>query len=335
MNLIDRYITEIGKHLPQKSRLDIEKEIRSNLEDMLEDRSRTAGKPADEAMTVEVLKEFGSPQKVAASYTNEQYLIGPRLFPIFWMVTRIVLAVLGALALVGFGIGVVQSGTSIDGLVNVFGKSLAEFFGAAMSAFGNIVLVFFILERFVPKLSFDEKEDETWDPSSLPEVADSDKLSITETIVEIVVTVAAFIIFNFYPDALRIAFLEDGKWTFIPVLSQTFFSYLPYMNALWGLQVVLNAFLLRDGRWRPATRWADAGRELLGVALAYFMLKGPALVSITTDTLLSANPAFTPETAGMIASIIQQAPRLALILAIIVGMAEVAKNIYRILTAKK
>ena len=37
MNLINRYVTEVGRHLPLvMGREDIEKELRSTLEDMLE-----------------------------------------------------------------------------------------------------------------------------------------------------------------------------------------------------------------------------------------------------------------------------------------------------------
>lgn len=39
MNLIDIYVTEVGRRLPAKNRADIEKEIRSMIEDMLEDRA--------------------------------------------------------------------------------------------------------------------------------------------------------------------------------------------------------------------------------------------------------------------------------------------------------
>ncbi|MGZ9224021.1 MAG: hypothetical protein ACXW4M_00545 [Anaerolineales bacterium] len=38
MSLIDRYIAEVGRHLPEKDRSDIEAEIRSTLEDMIEER---------------------------------------------------------------------------------------------------------------------------------------------------------------------------------------------------------------------------------------------------------------------------------------------------------
>ena len=55
MNLIDKYIAEVGKHLPRRNRADIEAEIRSTLEDMLEEREQTQG-TADEAMVIGLLK---------------------------------------------------------------------------------------------------------------------------------------------------------------------------------------------------------------------------------------------------------------------------------------
>ena len=61
MNLIDRYVTEVGKNLPiLKGREDIEKELKSTLEDMLEDRVEQTGQPRSEAMEIELLKEYGS-----------------------------------------------------------------------------------------------------------------------------------------------------------------------------------------------------------------------------------------------------------------------------------
>ena len=64
MNLIDRYIAEVGKHLPRKNRADIEAEIRSTLEDMLEERKQAHG-AVDDAMVIDLLREYGAPRKVA------------------------------------------------------------------------------------------------------------------------------------------------------------------------------------------------------------------------------------------------------------------------------
>ena len=93
MNLIDRYIEQVGENLPRKDREDILKEIRSILEDTLESRSQTENRPVDEDLIVVVLKDFGSPSKVAASYLPPRYLIGPRLYPTFFMLTKIILGI--------------------------------------------------------------------------------------------------------------------------------------------------------------------------------------------------------------------------------------------------
>ena len=99
MNMIEQYVSEVGENLPEKQRADLEKEIRSLIEDTLEERSKSAGRPIDDDMIVEVLKEFGSPAKMAASYQPARYLIGPRLYPTFILVLKIVSAVMLVLAL--------------------------------------------------------------------------------------------------------------------------------------------------------------------------------------------------------------------------------------------
>ena len=67
MEMIELYVKEVGRHLPEKMRSDIEQEIRSTIEDTLEDESRQQGRPVDEAMVVEVLKRMGPPRKVEAA----------------------------------------------------------------------------------------------------------------------------------------------------------------------------------------------------------------------------------------------------------------------------
>ena len=59
MNLIDKYIAEVGKHLPRKQRADIEAEIRSTLEDMLEERKQANGQ-ISEVEIIELLKEYAA-----------------------------------------------------------------------------------------------------------------------------------------------------------------------------------------------------------------------------------------------------------------------------------
>src|SRR5512143_2187400 len=184
MELIDRYVAQVGRQLPEKMRADIESEIRSTLEDMVEDRSRKAGRPADEALVSEVLKEYGSPDKVAASYLPPRYLIGPRLFPQFELVLRIVLAVLVGVGLFRLGMAVLQEPRTTQAFIELAGKSLLEILGSVLSAFGNVVLVFAILDRV---LKNKEMAAETWDPRTLEPVSEPERIKVGELIAEVAI----------------------------------------------------------------------------------------------------------------------------------------------------
>ena len=126
MELIDRYVAEVGRQLPGKMRADIESEIRSTLEDMLEDRSKKTGRPVDETLQCEVLKEYGAPDKVAASYLPPRYLIGPRIYPLFELVFRIVLAVIVGVGLFRFGMMMVKDTPTSSALLQLAGTAVFE-----------------------------------------------------------------------------------------------------------------------------------------------------------------------------------------------------------------
>src|SRR5690606_12112003 len=69
MNMVDIYVAEVGRNLPKKDRADLEQEIRSLIEDAIDDAAEAQGCERDEALVVEVLKQFGRPEEVAASYS--------------------------------------------------------------------------------------------------------------------------------------------------------------------------------------------------------------------------------------------------------------------------
>jgi hypothetical protein len=329
MNLIDRYVREIGRRLPQNTRADIEKEIRSALEDMIEDRSKKENRAVDEEMTVAVLKEYGQPGKVAASYLPERYLIGPQLFPTFWMIVRIVFTVLTSVAAVGLAINLMRG----DPTPLVIGRTIASFFGeyfsGLMVALGNIIFVFAIIQFFAPDLKFDDKTDETWDPHDLPDVKETDQVSRGSLITEIVFTVLALVWFNIYPQYVGIYTFSDNSSAFVPVLTQAFFHYMPWINLLWAMQIGFDLMLLQQMRWQAVTRWFWVALKAGGVALAYVMLKGPAIIGLSAEAL-KTGLSIPVDTARIIAVTAAAGVNIALIVTIIVGCAEIVKSLVRL-----
>jgi hypothetical protein len=329
MNIIDKYIVEVGKHLPRKQRADIQAEIRSTLEDMLEERKQAQGK-VDDAMRIDLLKEYGAPREVAESYVGPRYLIGPRVYPIFELVTKIVLAVLLAVSLAGLGISLSKSSLAGPEFLQTVGESALSLLGGLITAFGNIVLVFAILERVLPAKEF--KEEEEWNPAELASEPDPDRVKFGEQIFEMFFLVLFLILFNLYPRAIGIGFFTDGEWTFIsPILTEAFFSYLPWINILFLLQLGFNLYLLRQGVWNTASRVMNIVLELGSIALAVMMLRGPALVALTSDQL-----AGTPleGSARVFTTIGNLIPSLVLTIVIIISSIEVAQAVYRILKSR-
>lgn len=329
MSLIDKYIAEVGKHLPRKQRADIEAEIRSTLEDMLEERKQTNGQ-ISEAEIIELLKEYGAPRKVAESYVGPNYLIGPRVYPTFELVTRIVVIVLFGLALAGLGLGLAKSSWTGPEFLKTVGESALGLLGGLITAFGNIVLVFAILERVLPAKEFEEEEK--WDPAELAREPDPDLVKFGEQIGETFFLVLFLVIFNLYPGLIGIGFFNENDWVFIsPILTHAFFSYLPWLNILMLLQLGLNIFLLRRGWWNTGLRIANIVLELAGIALAVAMLRGPDLAALTPAQL-----AGTPleDSAGIFISLAKWIPTLVLTIVIIVGSIEVAQMAYKIIKSR-
>jgi hypothetical protein len=326
MNLIDKYIAEVGKHLPRKQRADIQAEIRSTLEDMLEERKQ-AQDNIDDAMIMALLKEYGSPREVAESYVGPRYLIGPRVYPIFELVTKIVLAVLLAVSLAGLGISLSKTSLAGPEFLKTIGESALGLLGGLITAFGNIVLVFAILERVLPAKEFEEEEE--WNPADLASEPDPDRVKFGEQTFEMFFLVLFLILFNLYPGVIGFGFFTDGKWTFIsPILTEAFFSYLPWINILFLLQLAFNVYLLRQGVWNTASRIMNIVLELGSIALAVMMLRGSALVALTPEQLAGTPLEGSARVFTTIANLI---PTLVLTIVIIVSSIEVAQMVYRII----
>jgi hypothetical protein len=88
MELLDRYLQAVKKHLPLRRQDDIIAELRANMESQLEDKEAELGRPLTTGEAEDWLRKQGSPMMVAARYQPQQYLIGPSIFPMYWFVLR-------------------------------------------------------------------------------------------------------------------------------------------------------------------------------------------------------------------------------------------------------
>jgi hypothetical protein len=346
-SLIDNYVSEVGRRLPQKTRGDIEAEIRSILQDMLDERSQKTGKPVDEEMILEVLKAYGAPEKVAATYQGERYLIGPRLYPIFMLVLRIALIVIGILAVIGLGVAVYQTTLTPVNVLKTLFTTIGNFIASGFTVLGNLVIIFAIIEwalyRQGSKVDFKglPKEKE-WDPRSLAKVSPSNQVKMVETILEIVGAFVAILIFNFYPQIIGFTpslngAAGSGSWavgfgnlTFVPLLSQAFFQFVPYLTGVWLLTILLDIILLQMGHWNALTRVAFIGLKIVNIIIAAELLGVPSLLAIS---VASITPALgSAEGASTLVNMLNLFIRIALWLGIFGSVVEIIRAISRLAT---
>lgn len=272
MDLIDRYAHEVAQYLPHRLRADVEAELRSLLTDSVEEKARAAGHAASAELASGVLREFGTPREAAARYSSEpQYLIGPRLYPVYRTVVKITIPVLAAvvLALLAFG-KFTHSGEppSLAPLIRATGS----LFSTVLINLGVVTLVFAMVERAIRHR---EAAGAAWDPSELPPVNDPDRISYFGRIFALYVIAALALLFNFFPDWVAVFVFQGGESTVYPLLTPEFERYLPFINVWWLLAFLLNLVVLSHGRWRRATRWAEFGLEVFNAVILLLIVAGP------------------------------------------------------------
>ncbi|MCP4417460.1 MAG: hypothetical protein GY805_12620 [Chloroflexi bacterium] len=284
--MIDRYVNEVGEHLPRKSRVDIEMELRSLLHDALGEQS--GGEPSPK-ITAEMLREFGHPEEIAAKYRPEEVLIGAKLFPIYRLVITITLAVIGGLHLLGLGFVLWQSGGAdfVDKMLNFifsYGRS------AILNA-GIVTLIFAVIERVAgDSLELPEKRIKSWDPYQLPPVKDPDRIKRLELIAGIFFGFIFIVWFNFFPNWFGGELSGDGTGMFI-LLAPEFLGHIPWLTASWLLDVVLKTAVLIQGRWNRTTRWLELSAAGFGLFVLY---------RISTSEAISTIPFFTTLVKGVL-----------------------------------
>lgn len=347
MKLIDRYVTEVSKRLPLvKGRKDIENELRSTLEDMLEDRAQKEGRPADEAMEIELLKEYGAPQKVAETYNPTPYLIGPRLFPMFIMVLKIVIAAV-TLAMTVVTIIQIVTLSPITGMevLKLIGEGLMNIVSASFGGFGNVVLVFALIERFAPAAEIKMGEDEKWDPTSLMKEPEPSDVKPWEPILAIVFLFIVMSVFNFNRQFLSLSYSEHNVWFIgfgnfvadkqgsIPFFSAAFFRWLPLMNVAWLVEIILNGMLIRSGHWDVTTRLLSIGAKIIQIVINVLLLTGPFILGFTVKGLMAMK--LDAETAQVIISAMKQGMPILLGLGIFGSVVEIIKTGYKAITQRQ
>ena len=88
MQPIDCYLRSVRFWLPADQKDDILAELREDIRSEVDEQQAELGRELTDPELEALLKRRGDPMQVAEQYLPKRYLIGPLLFPIYWMFLR-------------------------------------------------------------------------------------------------------------------------------------------------------------------------------------------------------------------------------------------------------
>jgi hypothetical protein len=250
--VIESYVRDVTRRLARRDRADVALELRALLGEELVARATRAGRPADEAMAMELLASFGPPGQVAVRYRPADALIDPADTRPF-----LTAAVVGGVGL-GAVVALAQPHSPKDAVTV-----------AILSWLGLLVVVFAAgawARRQWPGLA-------AWKPR------DPDRASRFASLALVAIIVTGIVAYG-APAWVYAQFTGGGR---LPTgLARLAYApdfqamRLPWLLVLWGGQALLGAWVAVEGRWRALTRRAEASLALgVSLVLVWFLAGGP------------------------------------------------------------
>ncbi|KWW20486.1 hypothetical protein AS888_18140 [Peribacillus simplex] len=284
MELIELYIQEVTRRLPEKNREDIALELQSTIEDML---------PEDynEQDVKEILIKLGDPVTLASGYRDRpMHLIGPRYYDVYVSLLKMILpiaAVISLISLIGDStFANIGDKTVMEVILRIIGKGIAGIISTAIQVFFWLTLLFALLER--TDTSKDHmpltKGFKRWTPDDLKQIPNiSKKKAIPK--VEIfgsLLGIAVFAALYFNASSLLGVYEtgKDGLHFVTPSFNQEVLnSYWPLIFSIIILGVCLAIYKLLAGQWTKKLAWLHTCYQLLTTITLIIIISNPQLLT--------------------------------------------------------
>jgi hypothetical protein len=313
MDLVDRYVYAVKRHLPAAQQEDIVNELTDDILSQIKDKEEELGRPLDEGEQEAILKHYGHPYLLASRYRPQQYLIGPTLFPFYLPALKIAMALAFALqVIVAFSIGLAQRAPERI-LPHIVG-----FPAVAIQVLFWVTLAFAVADYCQARLNLFDK----WSPRTLPPVADGKRPPkrgnlVAEVVINILffawwLAIPAYPALLLGPAASLLSFSPGWSRVYSVVLIPAIVS-----------TVMLVAALVRPA-WAGVLRFRSLTVNLLGLfVLSVAINAGPLLIPARD----------TPELARLVKGINDVAGAVIVIITL-VTMIQIVFNVIRLVRSR-
>lgn len=252
MKMIDLYIQEVTRRLPDKKREDIALELRSTIEDMLPD-------DFTEQDLKSTLAKLGNPAKLASGYLDRpMHLIGPQFFGLYINLLKMIVPIAVMITLISIIANNIVSFTGEEAVLNVIldiiGVGIWQMLSATIQVWFWLTLVFAIIERIDMKDQHLITGMKEWTPDDLKEItyiAKEKAISKVEVFVGLLWT-AIWVTVYFYASSIVGIYEkgQDGLEFITPTFNhEVLLSYWPFIVILVALEIAIAIWKLTSRQW--------------------------------------------------------------------------------------
>jgi hypothetical protein len=242
MDLLDRYLQAVRFWLPKAQADDIIAELSEDIRSQIVEEERKLGRPLNNAELESIFKKRGRPVVVASRYQPQRSLIGPGLFPAYWLVLKITLgAYLGIRFLVWLGFLLSDSTFQISHVLSSIAAAWGPVWSGLFISFGWVTLVFALLDRQQSSLHGVSE----WSPLSLPPVRNPSRITRVNAAFELAANLVFIVwwvtsmwsttVFNMH--GVRVVFTPVWRyffWAFLAVvLTSAVFATVNIVQPYW------------------------------------------------------------------------------------------------------
>ncbi|HEY1679976.1 MAG TPA: hypothetical protein VGG04_19820 [Candidatus Sulfotelmatobacter sp.] len=281
MELLDRYLQAVKKHLPWQRQDDIIAELRANLEAQLEDKEAELGRPLTQQEAEEWIKQLGSPLQVAARYQRHQYLIGPGLFPTYWYVLKLAFYWVTAIYVVAKTITFAAVGSSPEAYAGI-ALSLPWIW---LTNGAIVTLVFAVIElsgsQFGRKIAQLPPLNPGWSPLDLPPVDANDnenrRWSFAKAMAEVIFGCLFFAWLLLVPHYPYLMF-GPGAWYLASLPYKLAHAWWPFYWCIVGIngfELMWKIADLTGGAWQKRRVWRHWAMHSLSLIPLGILLAAP------------------------------------------------------------
>jgi hypothetical protein len=165
MQLLDRYLQSIRFWLPRSQQQDILAELSEDIHSEIEEKERALGRKLTDAEVETLLKQRGSPYRVASRYLPQRYLIGPAFFPLYATLLKgitffYLVPWMGAWL---FMVTFLPTYRAAHPGLEILG-TLAGLWNVALYAFAGATVVVALMERAARDAGFADSWERKWNP---------------------------------------------------------------------------------------------------------------------------------------------------------------------------